>query len=171
MSPQVANMGWDMDSQIWNGILESERHYRYYHSLTEKFRKRQVWFDIVLLVCTGGICAVLAGHFLQGINEALAITLLTAVVAGIVVWQHSQVYKVKSVAANLIAIQYKVLSADWRRQWHLGSNNDDEVIIATLTERLVSIAAQYDLDFDNKLSREAEESADVVVQGEFKAAT
>ena len=161
-----------MDRQVWNGILESERHYRYYHSLAEKFRKRQFWFDIFLLVCTCGICGALATQFLQGTSQTLAIALLTAVVAGIVVWQHSQENKVKSVAANLIAIQYNVLSADWRRQWHLGSNNDDEVIIATLTERLVSIAAQYyDLGFDNKLSREAEESADEVVEGEFKAAS
>ena len=65
-----------MDQQIWLGILESERYYRYYHSLAEKFRKRQLWLDIVLILMTGGVAVTLVIHFLQGTNEVLALTLL-----------------------------------------------------------------------------------------------
>ena len=31
----------EITKQIWTGILESERLYRYYHSLSDKFDKHQ----------------------------------------------------------------------------------------------------------------------------------
>ena len=160
-----------MDQQIWNGILESERCYRYYHSLSDKFRKRQWCFDVVLLLLTGGIGATLAGHFLQGSTQALALTLLTCVIASIVLWQHIQGYRAKMVAANLISIQYKSLADDWRHQWRIGALNNDEMIIGTLTERLTGIGGQCDLESDYKLSKSAEEVGDNVVVREFTTTT
>ena len=159
-----------MTNRIWNGILESERLYRYYHSLAGKFRKRQWVFDIILLLLTGGVGITIAGHFLQGANETLALTLMVSVIAGIVTWQHIQGYKVKSAMAGSIAVQYKALSDDWRHQWYLGSNDNDGVIIGVLTARLTGIAAQYDMGVDSKRSEDAEDSADEVVAGEFASA-
>ena len=161
-----------MDQQIWLGILESERYYRYYHSLAEKFRKRQLWLDIVLILMTGGVAVTLVIHFLQGTNEVLALTLLIGIIASVVTWQHIQGYRVKTVVAGLVAAQYKSLSADWRRQWYRGQDGEDKEIVAVLTERLTSIATQaHGLGHDDKLSDYAEESADEVIYGEFTPAT
>ena len=161
-----------MDQQIWLGILESERYYRYYHSLAEKFRRRQLWWGIALIILTGGVAANLVVHFLRGANEVLALTLLIGVIASVVTWQHIQGYRVKTAVAGLVAAQYKSLNADWRRQWYRGQGGEDKEIVAVLTERLTGIAAQaHGLGYDDKLSDYAEESADEVISGEFKPAT
>ena len=38
-----------MDQQIWLGILDSDRHYRYYSKLSQKFRGYQTWCVGVLV--------------------------------------------------------------------------------------------------------------------------
>ena len=158
-----------MDQQIWLGIVEAERYYRYYHGLSIKLHKRQWLFDLLLLLPTAGVVGALAAYYLSGPTEALVWTILISVVGGVGVWQQTQRYAVKATAASMIALQYKMLSEDWRRQWRRG--DDDEVVIALLTERLTSIASQHDLPFDRKLSDDAEALADKVISGEFSAAT
>ncbi len=161
-----------MDQQIWLGILESERYYRYYHSLAEKFRKQQFKWDIGLILLTGGVAFTLVTHFLQGTSEVLALTLLVGVIASVAMWQHMQGYRVKAVTADLVAIQYKALSEDWRRQWYRGQYLEDKEIIGVLTERLTNIATQaHGLGYDDTLSDRAERLADDVINGEFKPAT
>ena len=160
-----------MNQQIWLGIVESERYYRYYHSLAEKFRKRQWWSDIALVVLTGGVIVTLVTHFLQGTSEVLALVLMVCVIASVVMWQHIQEYRVKVAMAGLVATQYKALSEDWRRQWYRGQDGEDKEIVAVLTERLTSIATQaHGLGFDDKLSDHAEKIADEVIDGEFTPA-
>ena len=160
--------GGRMDQQIWLGIVESERYYRYYHSLSQKLHQRQWYFDLLLVPFIGGIAAALASHFLQGPSQAIAFTFLLCAIGAIVMWQQVRQYAVKATAASMIALQYKALSEDWRRQWH--RSVDDDVLIAVLTERLNSIAGQHDLPFDERLSAEAEDTADKVISGEFRTA-
>ena len=159
-----------MNQVIWQGIVESERYYHYYYRLAEKLRKRQYLLDAIILVCTGGVVTTLILSLGQGPSETYALVLLSGLVAALVGWQQLKQYATKMTAAHLIAAQYKSLSMDWRRQWERGEDLDDESVVDTLRERLISIGGQYDLPFDERLRDEAEKASDEVVLGEFPTA-
>ena len=142
-----------MNQQIWFGILDSDRYFRYYSKLAVKFRGRQTWYDRILILPFGLMVAALATNFFEGSSQTLVLTLLAAIMSGIAVWQWRQQFGTKAAAADLIATQYKVLGEDWKRLWYQG--RDDEVLFYILTERLNSIGVQYDLPIDEKLNIEA----------------
>lgn len=154
-----------MDQQIWSGILDADRYYRYYSKLALKFRKRQTWYDVVLGLPIAAMVGLLASQFLTGSSLALALTLLAAVMCSVGIWQWRQQFGARAAAAGLIATQYRVLGEDLRRLWHQG--RDDEVYLAILTERLNSIGVQYDLPNDERLNQEAWNESSTTVRAEF----
>ena len=157
-----------MDERVWLGILEAERLYQYYHRLARKMHKRQVIWDFLLVAPAGGVAGTLVAQFLQGASQSVALLLLISVVGSIAMWQQQPGYAVKATAAGMISLQYHALGHEWRRLAYQAA--PDETVLIVLKERLTSIASQHELPFDDEASREAEETADRVVLGEFSNA-
>ena len=155
-----------MDKDVWLGILDSDRYYRYYFSLSNKYHRITRRFDLAMMVSATGVAGILITHLFQGANETLALGLVSAVIGGIASWHRSQGYAAKAAAAAIISAQYKTLYGDWRRLARIGY---DAETFAILNERLTSIANQYNLPLDIDLSWEAEQSSNHVIKGEYLA--
>ena len=154
-----------MDQQIWLGVIDSDRYYRYYAKLARKLRKWQTVFDWLLVLPLASMAGLLATQFLEGAPLGVVLSLLAATVSGLVVWQWRNQYGTKAAAAAIISTQYKALGEDWRRLWFQGAN--DDVLLAILTERTISIGTQYDLPLDEKLNIEATDESYSIVVGEL----
>ena len=155
-----------MDKGIWLGILDSDRYYRYYLGLSDKYQRSARRSDLAMGVFATGVVGILVTHLFQGTNETLALSLVSAIIGGIASWQRSQGNAVKATAAAMISAQYKTLNGDWKRLARIGYDAES---FAVLSERLTSIADQYNLPTDRKLNREAERSSDRVTSGEYLA--
>ena len=158
-----------MDQQIWLGIVDSDRYYRYYSKLARKFRNWQTRLDWLLAFPLVSMGALLATQFLEGSSERLVLLILTGVISGVVILQWRNGYGTKAAAASIISTQYRLLGEDWRRLWFQGI--DDERLVTVLTERLTSIAGQYDLPLDERLNVEATRESYEMVVGELSPTT
>ncbi len=156
-----------MTQQIWLGILESERLYRYYDALATKMRKQQLFWDALMVVFAGGIVVTLTTAILEGSAQGIGLVLLTSIIASIATWQQLRGWAVKATAARMMAAQFYALGQDWRRQWF---REDDEVAVELLSARIMSIASQYDLPYDDKVNTLAQVMADEAVLSELKPA-
>ena len=157
-----------MTQMIWLGILDSDRHYRYYFKMAIKFRRLQTRLDVCLLVVAVAIAVVLATQFTEGFAQQVTGSVLVAVLGVVTAWQWRKEYGTKAAVATIMSNQYKMVSDDWKRLWFQG---DNDVLIAVLQERLISISSQYDLPSDERLAEEAEKESDIVVYGELAPAT
>ena len=119
--------------RVWSGVLESERHYRYYDTL--KGRIGLVHNALVFVIIAGSLGAVVA--LLTHAPSVLS-TALPALVAIVSVFLFVTNYGDKAVTARIVAHQYANLASEWKRLWREINDGSPEVVSlrASILERM-----------------------------------
>ena len=119
--------------RVWSGVLEAERHYRYYDTL--KGRISLVHNALAFIIIAGSLGAVVS--LLTHAPSVLS-TALPAVVAVVSVFLFVTNYGARAVTARIVAHQYSILASEWKRLWRgINDGSPDLVSLrASVLERM-----------------------------------
>lgn len=148
-----------MDMQIWHGILDTDRMYRYFHKLEDKYRKQHQLITFLLVVFTMASMASLVAELPYPIS---AVGMFVS--GSLSAWLYQMDYSGRTVAAGIFSTQYQVLSVEWKHLWY-GART--EVKVNTLQLRQSQVATGFYLPFDEKLNGRCAEQTYAIIPKEF----
>ncbi len=159
-----------MRDQIWLGILDAERQYRYYQQLSDRFRRFHFRLTVFVTIAASAAASALFATLPWEADWPIAAVL--AVVAGVTIWLSYANYSGKATAAYIFCDQFAFIASEWRRLWYM--SEEDSVVwieVWRLKDRQERVTAGYgDLALDEKLNEECAKEAYQVVQDEFATA-
>ena len=149
-----------MDRQIWTGILNADRHLRYYSAVEGKMRQRHLATSFVIITAgSGGAVALLLE-----LPEFVAAGVFAAV-AATTIWSTLMNYAGKAAMAEACAIQFGELKVAWTALSYDNEVTQDR--IKDLQMRSNIIPRGLDLSEDRGLSQRAERETYELVPHEF----
>ena len=122
--------------RVWSGVLEAERHYRYYDSLKGRIGLIHGFIMFLIMVCSMGAVVSLLTRAPSELSTALP---AVVAVASVVLFVTN--YGNKAVTARIVAHQYANLAAEWKRLWREINEWPSEIISsrASVLERMQTV--------------------------------
>ena len=153
--------------QVWSGIVESERHFRYYDRLHSRMERYHVLFMVII-----GIGSIGAAVSLLGYLPYMVAAVMYFVVAASAVIAFVADFSKKSAIASVICSQYANLTTDWKRLWRRLDDMGPEDVFdrADDLERMQGIIdsnADKCGSTDNALNERVTREANDVLYAEF----
>ena len=153
--------------QVWSGIVESERHFRYYDRLHSRMERYYVLFMVII-----GIGSIGAAVSLLGYLPYMVAAVMYFVVAASAVIAFVADFSKKSAIASVICSQYANLTNDWKRLWRRLDDMGPEDVFdrADDLERMQGIIdsnADKCGSTDNALNERVTREANDVLYAEF----
>ena len=151
-----------MRSQIWNGILDTERLSRYFQRLEDKLRWRYQLLTVLLAVSASGAMGSLLSEMPYAISAAVMF-----LAACLSIWLYHADYSGKATAAGLFSAQYKALAIEWEQLWY-GEPAQAEVHSMQVREARVSNG--YHIPVNDALNKQCTGEAYEVLPQKFATA-
>ena len=153
--------------QVWSGIVESERHFRYYDRLHSRMERYHVLFMVIIGIGSTGAAVSLLGY----LPDMVAAVMYFVVAASAAIAFVADFSK-KSAIASVICSQYANLTTDWKRLWRRLDEMGPEDVLdrADDLERMQSIIdgnADKCGSTDNALNERVTREANDVLYAEF----
>lgn len=154
-------------SQVWQGLLDSERYVRYYSALADKYRRRHFYTRYSALV------SVLAEAL--AIPLGLNIYLVWAVGVGIiflVIFDAVSDFAKKAAVLDWISAEASESNVRWHMLWlniEAYKINEEEALSRQfdLLTRFNVVAGRLDVSIDDKINYQSEEIAFKVVESKY----
>ncbi len=153
--------------QVWSGIVESERHFRYYDRLHSRMERYHVLLMVIIGIGSTGAAVSLLGY-LPDLVAAVMYFVVAAAAAIAFVADFSK----KSAIASVICSQYANVTTDWKRLWRRLDEMEPEDVLdrADDLERMQAIidgSADQCGSTDNALNERVTREANDVLYAEF----
>ena len=153
--------------QVWSGIVESERHFRYYDRLHSRMERYHVLLMVIIGIGSTGAAVSLLGY----LPDMVAAVMYFVVAASAVIAFVADFSK-KSAIASVICSQYANLTTDWKRLWRRLDEMEPEDVLgrADDLERMQAIIdgnADKCGSTDNALNERVTREASDVLYAEF----
>ena len=148
-----------VQKQVWTGLLNAERLFRYYGLLRDKLNKRNA-----ILTTLTFIAAISGSIFLiQSVPDVIS-AIAFLLVAVLTFWSIHSRYASKATIAELQCDQYEQLASQWRQLWNQGAT---QAQVNALNQIDIQITHGRKLDKDSKINEKAQENAYETVAAEF----
>ena len=153
--------------QVWSGIVESERHFRYYDRLHSRMERYHVLLMVIIGIGSTGAAVSLLGY----LPDMVAAVMYFVVAASAAIAFVADFSK-KSAIASVICSQYANLTTDWKRLWRRLDDMGPEDVLdrADDLERMQGIIdsnADKCGSTDNALNERVTREANDVLYAEF----
>lgn len=150
-----------MTTQIWNGLLATDRLARYFQRLEDKLRWRFRIFTFLLIVSASGAMGSLLSEMPSVVS--VAAMFLAACLSA---WLYVGDYAGKAAAAGLFCAQYQALAIEWEQLWYVDATQDE---VNALQWRQARVAVGYHISIDHSLNDECEKEAYAFIPQKFAA--
>lgn len=149
-----------IDAIAWDQWIDTERNYRYYSGLADRYRKRATLITITILVTGIGAGSALVSSWPMWISTILSFSVtITAVAFAVSGWARI------AAEADSVSTQYRWLANEWRRVWWHRNEPNIEVKIAVLDACTLAVC-EVKINEDRALNRECHAEALCIVKAE-----
>lgn len=151
--------------QVWIGITDADRLFRYYGLLRDKLRRRDNFFTVVtILFAVLAIVPLTASASIERyVPDWLAV--LFIILAIIATWWSSHAkYSYRAAVADAACDQYQTLASNWRRLWWANGTQEQ---VDMLNYQATQITAGQKLDEDQELNERAQRDSFKLLASEF----
>ena len=153
--------------QVWSGIVESERHFRYYDRLHSRMERYHVLLMVIIGIGSTGAAVSLLGY----LPDMVAAVMYFVVAASAAIAFVADFSK-KSAIASVICSQYANLTTDWKRLWRRLDDMGPEDVLDRADDLehmqgIIDSNADKCGSTDNVLNERVTKEANAVLYAEF----